>query len=252
VRRWNGRHRALGAPAALLLLAIAPTDAAASPGDMNDVRDGVGRDPIPGDPTIEKPVTEALPHPRFGERGQLVLSADLELRIGARWSDGDDPRSSFHFAVSPSFDAFVADDFTLGAFASYGTTTSRAFGPDGSLGDYTSTTGALGGRIGFNAPLGRWLSWWPRFSLAWSQSSSVATIVTPAAGATQTTRGGYDYTQSGLYIYLQAPLLVHPAPHWFLGVGPTLYQDLSRGFADSPRTNNRTTIGFAYVVGGYF
>ena len=247
-----GLRRPLTATAALLLLAIAAPHAAASPGDMNDLRDGVGRDPIPSDPTARPPVTEKLPSPRFGERGQVVLSADLELRFRAQWSDGDDPRSSFAFAVSPSFDAFVGDDFTLGAFASYGSTTSRAFGPDGSLIDYTTSGGGLGARIGFNAPIGRWLSWWPRFSLAWSETSSAASVVTPSTAARASGAGGYDYTQSGLYIYLQAPLLVHPAPHWFLGVGPVLYQDLSRGFKDSPRTNNRTTIGFAYSVGGYF
>ena len=249
--RLNGRRSPLIALAALAILANTAPESAASPADMNDVREGVGRDPIPADPPAPKPVTEPLPSPRFGQRGQVVLSADFELTVRTQWSDGDDPRSSSSFAVAPSFDAFVADDFTLGAFASYGATKSRAFAPDGSLGDYTTTTGALGGRIGFNAPLGRWLSWWPRFSLGWSESSSVAAIVAPSAAATQAARAGYDYTQSGFYVYLQAPLLVHPSAHWFLGVGPTLYQDLSRGYKGLELTNNRTTIGFAYAVGGY-
>jgi hypothetical protein len=249
VSRANVRRWALTAAAAVLgPLASAP-DAAASPGEMKDLRYEVSRDPLPGDPPVAKGTPDPPATPRFGERGQIVLSADLDLRVGAVWSDGDDPRSSVHFAVSPSFDAFVADDLTLGAFASYGATTSRAFGPEGSLNDYATTSGALGGRIGFNAPLGRWLSWWPRISLAWSESNSVATVVTPAA---QATGGGYDYTQSGFYVFVQAPLLVHPAPHWFLGVGPTFYRDLSRSLKDSPATNNRTTIGFAYAVGGYF
>jgi hypothetical protein len=226
VIRAKGRPCARAATATLLLLVSAAHDATASPAETRDVRESVGRDPIPTDPASPKPITEALPSPRFGDRGQIVLSADFELTIRTQWSDGDDPRSSSSFAVGPSFDAFVSDDFTLGAFASYGATKSRAFAPDGSLGDYTTTTGALGGRIGFNAPLGRWISWWPRFSLGWSESTSVAAIIVPSASATESSRAGYDYTQSGFYVYLQAPLLVHPAPHWFLGAGPTLYQAL--------------------------
>ena len=249
--RVNGRRCIFIVSAALAFLASVGRESAASPSPVGDAQYEVTRDPIPGDPTVAKPVTEILPRAEFGRRGQVVLSADLALRGGARWSDGGDARSSSHFAVSPSFDAFVAEDFTLGAFASYSVAKSRAFGPEGSLNDYTTTSGGLGGRIGFNSPLGRWLSWWPRLTLGWSTSNYVASVVTPAAQATPATPGGYDYTQSGLFIFVQAPLLVHPAPHWFLGVGPTLYRDLSRGFKDSPRTNDRTTWGFAYEVGGY-
>ncbi len=210
---------------------------------------GSAAQPVPFEPDERRTPTEEEPSgPRFGRRGQIVVSGQLDLNLGFTWTS-DDPRRQSHASVTPSMDAFVSEDVSLGAFLSYGVSASRDYADDGTLTDVTSHGGSLGARLGFNEPIGKWVSWWPRLSLGWSTTStSVRPVDRPSfAGG----KPGYDAAESGMFLILEAPLLLHPAPHWFLGVGPTLYRDLARSREGSPLENNRTTLGFTYVVGGY-
>jgi hypothetical protein len=53
---------------------------------------------------------------------------------------------------------------------------------------------------------------------------------------------------------LRVPLLVHVAPHLFVGFGPTLEYDFQRNVTDGDlpaRDNPRTTVGLALTVGGW-
>ena len=66
-----------------------------------------------------------------------------------------------------------------------------------------------------------------------------------------------QYSAAIVAVALYAPLLVHPAPHAFVGFGPGIYQDLSRGYTDpavpdSTIVQNReTNLSLSLIVGGW-
>ena len=63
-------------------------------------------------------------------------------------------------------------------------------------------------------------------------------------------RVGPSVTETVLVVSVFAPILVHPAPHLFLGLGPEAYNDISHAVGNS--TNNRTFVGISSTVGGWF
>jgi hypothetical protein len=58
-------------------------------------------------------------------------------------------------------------------------------------------------------------------------------------------------TQSSATVSLFAPLLVHPAPHFFVGLGPTLSRDLGRGSNFLSSDDPSTSAGAALTIGGW-
>src|SRR5262249_36199193 len=107
--------------------------------------------------------------------------------------------------------------------------------------------------IGFNVPLGPTFSWYPRLTLGYDETIKDVHLV---SGSSFSVGSGPSATphsnEHGLWINLFAPLLVHPAPHMFVGVGPLLYHDLSRKRDGATDQILATTIGGALVVGGWF
>ena len=89
----------------------------------------------------------------------------------------------------------------------------------------------MGPRVGYNVGINEQLSFWPKGGLVFSHSSS--------------SPDDSSDSRTGLEIY--APLLFHPAPHFFLGGGPGLSTDLS-----SSGGAKTTTIRLESVVGGWF
>ena len=59
-----------------------------------------------------------------------------------------------------------------------------------------------------------------------------------------------DITETVVVFELFMPILIHPARHFFLGLGPDFYADLSHTIGNS--SNNRTFIGITSTVGGWF
>jgi hypothetical protein len=63
-----------------------------------------------------------------------------------------------------------------------------------------------------------------------------------------------EYDATLVVVGLHAPVLFHPAPHFFVGLGPHLFHDLSRALrgADAVSNSKRTFFGISTTVGGWF
>jgi hypothetical protein len=89
-------------------------------------------------------------------------------------------------------------------------------------------------RVGYDFPLGELFSFWPKAGLGLATHSQ-----------------SDGPTANRLFVHAFAPFLVHPAPHFFLGLGPRAERDLSSKW-DGRDANRGTDIGITSVVGGWF
>jgi hypothetical protein len=188
------------------------------------------------------PSTEAPPprERRFGEAGEVVLSGELSASLDSLTYRGSDAQYvSAGFA--PGFDVFVANHLSLGVdFAvSYGSTT--GYGSDGSRIDYTTTSYGIAPRVGVDVPIASSLSLYPRAELGFG---------TLTQDETSTNSYENKHTISRVWVSLYAPLLVHPAPHFFVGFGPLVLHELSSS-DQYQKDNRRTTIGASLLLGGW-
>jgi hypothetical protein len=208
---------------------------------------GGPRGPDEVDPAGERGVG---PAPRFGTAGQIAL--DSELSLGAGWTSfqGSPAQSSSGYADA-ALDYFVVDHVSLGAGVSgslIGIT-----GVDSTTGMAVTTQSKNAGvfvRMGADMPVAERVSFWPRVSLgyAWGRID-------------QTEGPSSTEIDDAVYLSLYAPVLVHPASHFFIGFGPSLARDLSQNFivSRSPdggafgptRHNASTTVGAGLTVGGW-
>ncbi|HET9450810.1 MAG TPA: hypothetical protein VFO83_08015 [Aggregicoccus sp.] len=151
----------------------------------------------------------------FGQVDQLVLANDFDMRLGYRDTD-----EKFYIRLAPAADYFFQENLSLGAAVQLGTTIGE--GPE------VTTLGALV-RAGYNMPFQETLSLWPKLGFGiFHQNSS--TQLAPDTTSFQ--------------IQLSAPVVFHPANHFFVGAGPNLDIFLGDG--------SGFDIGIRTVVGGYF
>lgn len=167
----------------------------------------------------------------FGERGQFVVSSDLDFALTrTSWSMGGG--SSVLFSVTPSLDYFVSSNFSVGGLVTF-THQSNALGPA----DLTQF--GLGARAGYHLVLTNVLSLWARLGLVYTRDSYDG--------------GGALVDGSGNLFQLQlfAPVLWHPAPHFFIGAGPALATDLVSSYEGNDR-QKATSFGLLSTIGGYW
>jgi hypothetical protein len=183
----------------------------------------------------------------FGDQGEWVVSAGFSASLGHLGYSSTDS-SSTSVSIRPGFDYFVDANISLGAsaFVQYGDSKSGI--------DVETKTLSYGayGHAGVNAPLGGIFSIWPVVELGvWRLHE---TIATPGPGYSISINGtrisGSDVTETVYIVELFAPLLIHPARHFFIGIGPDLYTDLSNKVAGF--SNKRTYLGLSSTVGGWF
>ena len=117
--------------------------------------------------------------------------------------------------------------------------------------DSSAITYGIGVAVGVNVPLGDWVSFWPRvFGGVWTESITQS----PVPRAFSLSRDGItlpqgDYRETALWFEIYAPLLIHPAPHFFVGFGPDFFIDLVHDVG--PTENRRTYWGATSLVGGW-
>ena len=202
-----------------------------------------GDDAPTSDATATATVTTPAerPGPRFGDRDVWVLSGELGAAAAYSTYAGVDS-SSTSISISPSFDYFVATHVSLGlgGYVSYGSV--QAPRPDGPKVKDQVTTLSLVGRIGVDLPLSRAFSFYPRASISVGRRSYDET-----SGTDENMYAVLNVTPS-----LYAPLLVHFAPHAFVGFGPYVSHDLANAEENSSRPDNlSTTVGARLIVGGW-
>jgi hypothetical protein len=200
-------------------------------------------------PSSAPPPTAYAPPPRapdapalFGDQGQFAIAADLPLMNGApqfaivHESQSMGGPSTTTYEIAPSADYFVAPNLSVGGLLEVAKATEDVGGTNVDL-----TIFAVEGRIGYNIPLSDLVSIWPRVGIAYAHGSG--TVL------------GTSVTVSTVPLVVDVPLLIHPAPHFFLGPGFLFDTELSATAsaagtsADVPKT---THIGAELLIGGYF
>jgi hypothetical protein len=162
------------------------------------------------------PAVYAQPVPKFGDPAEIAISSDAQASLQLT-SGGIRGGTSTSLLVAPAIDYFVIRDLSLGIQGSY----SHVALANNPMTDSES----IGLRVGYDFPLTDLLSFWPRLGLDYSHSELVEAVLPPGVGPggpAQLVVGSVN----GLSLVAFAPLLLHPVPHAFLGLGPSLDTNL--------------------------
>jgi hypothetical protein len=122
---------------------------------------------------------------------------------------------STSFSLRPALDYFIIPNLSIGgaiAFQSY----SASHAP-------TTTSFTIAPEVGYEFALTDTWSFWPQAAIS---------VSFPNPGNPNAT------------LMITAPFLVHPAPHFFFGIGPGIEQGLT--------SNPPTAITGTFLIGGYF
>lgn len=193
--------------------------------------------PPPEEEAAPAPALPPSPPPRFGERGEYVVSAASELGLFSQ-KYAKSARETFDVRVSPGLDVFVVRNFSIGVDLDIGyEATTRP--PNAQLGSTKTTSFALGPRFGWNVPLGARFSFYPRLTLGFASVS-----------ATREVTGSADESTSEQWIRLSAfaPVLFHAAPHFFFGAGPSF----NHSFPENGLSGSITSVAGRVLVGGWW
>ena len=110
---------------------------------------------------------------------------------------------------------------------------------------FSNAAFSFGPRVGANFSIGPTFSLYPQFTL------DIAHQAYDELAGNSENQSANDIVSVDFFV----PLLVHPAPHVFLGLGPHLYHEVSNAVTFpnnplAPATQNReTTVGAAFVLG---
>jgi hypothetical protein len=173
----------------------------------------------------------------FGGPGTLAISSDMNLGFyGSSTSEGGG--SSWTFLLAPAADYFVIQGLSVGGQILYRHDHGSSPGTDGGPSTSSDTdTFGIGPRIGYNIPISDLFSFWPKLALIFTD------VATKGASG-----NSFD-------VQLYAPLLLHLAPHFFVGLGPQIQTDLTvsanaggTAVKDPPKT---TSYGLYFTIGGW-
>lgn len=194
----------------------------------------------------------------YGARGEVVVTDEVD--VGFLWRDRVvDDQTKVAVAFAPAVDWFIVDHVSLGLEldARYRDVRRRSATTLTAVETLDERVAVFGGgpRLAIDVPLGRKASVTARVAggLEWLHSEKTSTsspvlappgtVVTPSPFASTTTP---DSVEPWFSVYV--PILVHPRPHFVLGMGPYFYDKLGSkgGSADEA---GRTSIGAYAVVG---
>jgi len=171
--------------------------------------------------------TGSGPAHTFGHAGQLAISSDAALAIShTAPSEGS---GVTNVTLAPAVDYFVIDGLSVGGFVSLDYTT---------IGDWDATEFGIGPRVGYNIELSDLVSVWPKIGMSFRSVSQSREV----AQGDQSVAISND--SSGVALNLFAPIMFHPATHFFAGFGPFLDASLSGD-------NKATSVGARLTLGGW-
>ncbi|AKV00641.1 hypothetical protein AKJ09_07304 [Labilithrix luteola] len=171
-----------------------------------------------------------MPAVSFGRKNELAISSDAGLLIANTTTQGFHG-STTTITVLPSVDYFLVDHFSIGGFVGLNYTRRE--------GGHT-TQFLTGPRVGYDIPVGRYLSVWPKLGLSVSSTSQSVDIV----DLTTNTTSKQSTSHTNMAVNVFVPVLVHPVEHFFVGFGPALDADITGD-------TKTTTISGRLTIGGY-
>ena len=197
-------------------------------------------DPSQPSEDVEQPAELGRPpaiRKRFGERGTVVITEESGFSYASRsYSTGSSSSSSPSFSITGAFDWFFTDSQSLGLAAFYANARTLAFTGE------TLDVEAIGvsGRYGFLVPFYSWFSVYPRMALTYSITDRTLSYFGP----------GNSENPHVLAASIFVPALIHPASHFFVGVGPSVSEDIVHTTDRGPQ-NRRTAYGASTIIGGW-
>jgi hypothetical protein len=223
-----------------------------SPGPHDDALPGAPA-PLPSEPSLdeEPPRPPEPPSARFGAQGQVVIGGGTSLGLSSTQYDAS-AASYFSAGFSPEVDYFVLKNFSLGLALGINYSDNRGYGADGSVVDTKTTSFSVGPRFGLNIPFGSAVSWWPEATLGFESNHATSTLVSGSSVSTGNSSGALDTRQDGPWVSLYLPLVLHPAPHFFFGAGPSVFHEFAALQGGPNVGDQRTSVGFGVNVGGYW
>ncbi len=167
-------------------------------------------------------VSVNTPSGAFGDKGQIAISSDSSISIEHTSVSGVS-QSETEIKLLPAVDYFVAHNLSVGGVVGLDYT---------KLGPAHSTVFQVGPRVGYNLVLSNHISFWPKLGLSYKHASANAVPgVTFASG---------DHLTFDVF----APVMFHPATHFFVGFGPNLDVDMTGD-------NKETVVGAMLTIGGW-
>jgi hypothetical protein len=167
----------------------------------------------------------------LGERGAISINGDFVLDITNTSTDADNDVSRTEVLVAPNGDFFVVPNVSLGGGLLVDYT---------SQGDSSQTSFGLQARGGYYLPLGSAGIW---LRLGFDYLHGKAEQSTPL--------GSFTVTFDKLTLDINVPIIIHLAPNFFFGLGPTIRQDLvASDDVDGNGDVKRRVLGITSLVGG--
>lgn len=168
----------------------------------------------------------------FGQKGQFVPAGQVSLSSVTTKAPSGGSSTDFNFTFAPRLGYFVIDNVLVGANV-YGAIRS----PDSGS---AITSFGIGVHGGYNFNLMAKLSILPELSFDYGTSSM--------------TISGEKYSSGKFGMAIFVPVLWHPVPHFFVGMGPLFSTDLtsSDSAGGTSADGSKTTIfGLASTIGGW-
>ena len=178
------------------------------------------------------PGSAAEAGPGFGHAGQIVPSGSLAFTWSSTKAPGGGSASDTSFTFAPTVGYFIIDNVIVG-----GSLLGAVHSPEGAPNVTSFGIAVMGG---YNVNLMEKFSLLPELSLGYASVSS-------GSGDAKISYGSF-----GLDIFV--PVLWHPVPHFFLGIGPNLHADLTSSATAggvSGDGNKTTTFGIMTTIGGW-
>lgn len=207
----------------------------------------------PAAPDVPASPLPAAPTPaRFGDRGELVVTADSSISISSTAYSVFDAKY-FYAAFSPGFDYFIVRGVSLGLDAGVSYANAKGY-VIGGLAETTTTTVSAGARVGVNVPLSDAFSLYPRLTLGAETVSREITLPLTTGLDVNAPVGGVPRktTTGGAFVTAFVPILLHPARHLFVGAGPGVSHELGNATGAPALGGPRTTVFGRLVVGGWW
>lgn len=183
----------------------------------------------------------------FGLPGQLVVSSDLLVRFAYTTASAPEgsttkPDANVALVLAPAADYFLVPNISVGGAVQLAYE---------SQGDASATGLGVAPRVGYVLSLGEKLTFWPKVGVGYLQVTTKTPAPVTTGGGVDALGGSSKITDKKVQAQLFAPVLFHPAPHFFLGGGPFVSMDV---YSKAGRMNGykETTFGLMSVVGGYF
>lgn len=198
------------------------------------------------------PSTPSRAETRFGSAAVFVVTSDQSIGIAKTTFENSDAEG-FRVYASPGLDWFVIDHLSIGIDLSAGYGESRGYSAEGGLVRNETTSFSGGPRVGADLPLGRYVSFYPRLTLGIETIRREDSVVVNQFGAQPANAVGIPSTaRDGPWVYLFAPLLLHPAPHFFIGAGPTFFHAFARVRGGPDVGGERTSVGGHLLFGTWW